>query len=309
MSVDYVLSKDHISKRQNKQFKRFNNVCSNLGIHGLKNTELPASQTPVKYLFGRREYNNIEFVILNSAWNSFPNISSDGKSNGYNHGNLFLGQKLVEEILPNAESKDITITMFHHPLSWLHESEVRTYGNDQAKPVVSLVRSISDIILNGHVHGKIEPPDVLADKTLVFTGGTLNSNDSAAYQFEILSLNLTMHYCIQRVVTYNRQNDGGEGGCWEVEREDNQKRYYYGKYRMLRDYLARIALGEASINEVMRSLKDDAKEAFLDLYKQSKFGKVSEFIEQYVQQLQKEGIQYNNAESMLKKHNKEQIDE
>lgn len=303
-SVDTVLSIDNISKRQ-EQFRLFNNVCSKLGIERLKNFNMPSDKAPIHYLFGKRECKGINFVVLNTAWNSFPNKTKDGEENGYNHGNLYLGRRLVRSFLTDQKGQGITITLFHHPLSWLHETESRTYGNDQELPILKSVREHSDIILNGHVHGKIEPPDILANKTLVFSGGTLNTNDSFAFQFEILSINKTKHYCTQKIVTYNRQSDDGKVKGWETERDDSLTQFYFDTYRSARELLARISLGEITEERALEVTKSDAKEAFQELYEKTKFYAIQNILKLNSKQTQEEA-QYKKEEEKSKTKSKEQ---
>lgn len=303
-SVDYILSIDNISQRQ-EQFRLFNNVCSNLGIEGLINFDMPSSKTPIRYLFGKREIRGINFIVLNTAWNSFPQRTKDGKDNGYNHGQLFLGRRLIRNFLPQKKDQKTTITLFHHPLSWLHETESRTYGEDQELPIFKSVREISDIILNGHVHGKIEPPDVLANKTLVFSGGTLNTNDSMIFQFEILSINITRHYCVQKIITYNRQSYGENSKGWKVEREDNLLQFYFDTYRYARELMVKISLNEITKEEILSSVKDDVKKAFLELYEKSNYYEIDNITDLNSKQTQENENHLNGAEEKSKTKSKE----
>lgn len=303
-SVDYILSIDNISQRQ-EQFSLFNNVCLKLGIEGLTNFDMSAKKTPIRYLFGKREIKGINFIVLNTAWNSFPKRTKDGEENGYNHGELYLGRRLIRNFLPQKKDQKTTITLFHHPLSWLHETESRTYGEDQELPVFKCIREISDIILNGHVHGKIEPPDILANKTLVFSGGTLNTNDSMIFQFEILSVNTTRHYCVQKIVTYNRQTYGEHSKGWMIEAEDNLPQFYFDTYRYARELLTKISLNEITKEEILLSVKDDVKKAFSELYEKSNYYAIDNITDLDFKQTQENVNHLNEGEEKSKTKSKE----
>lgn len=304
-SVDHVLSMDWISQRQ-EQFKEFNNVCENLGIKRLANFDLPSGKKPIHYLYGTREIEGINFIVLNTAWNSFPRKTKEGEDNGFNHGKLFLGSRLIRNFLPKQKDQRTTITLFHHPLSWLHETELRAYGKDQEVPVMKRIHELSDMILNGHVHGKIEAPDILANKTLVFGGGTLNTNDSKIFQFEILSVNITNHYCTQRIVTYHRElDDGGKAKGWMVEMEGNLPQFYFDAYRSARELIVKVVLGEITQEEALQSAKEEVKKAFKELDKKNKYYKIRDAVEMYFMQSQEEENQIKESKEKNKIKNKE----
>ena len=144
--VSKVLSKSGISERQ-KQFSYFNNICSKLGMAPLRNFDLPPDKDPVNFLVGEKDIKGIRFVVLNTAWNSFPRKTKDGKDNGYNYGKLYLGRNLINSLNIKKDDSKATVTIFHHPLSWLHETEIRTYGSGIELPVIKRVELFFNIIL------------------------------------------------------------------------------------------------------------------------------------------------------------------
>lgn len=273
-----ILTIDKIRQLQ-KQFPFFNDVCAELKIEPLKNFDDTASRTAVPYVMGIREIDGIHFVVLNSAWNSFKR-----EKNGSDHGQLFLGRRPMKAMLDAAKipEDEMTIMLFHHPLSWLHEEEIRTYSNDQSDPSAALVRRHADVILNGHVHGGIEPPDILADKTLVFGGGTLYTKEKDSYlnQFEIISINRTRHYCEQTVIGYSRQEKGGSSSNWKIIEEKYSPRIYYGIYRDMRDLVAKYSLGEITIKEAAQAAcvqsSEVCKKAFREVFDKIKFQRIIE---------------------------------
>lgn len=271
-----VLSIDKIRQLQ-EQFPFFNDICGKLKIEPLTNFKKHTTKAAVPYVMGIREIDGIHFIVLNSAWNSFKR-----EKNGSDHGQLFLGRRPMKTMLDaaNIPKDEMTIMLFHHPLSWLHEEEKRTYSNDQADPSATLVRQHADVILNGHVHGGIEPPDILANKTLVFGGGTLytKENDSYLNQFEIISINRTRHYCIQTVIDYNRQEKNGNPLGWRILEEKYSPRIHYGIYRDIRDLVVKYSLCEITMEEAMQAAYERSSEvgvkAFQEVLDKIKFQRI-----------------------------------
>lgn len=269
-----LLTIDKIAELQ-EQFPFFNNVCRNLDMEPLRNFDILPPNHIVPYVMGIKEIDGIHFVVLNSAWNSFPR----DEQNGSDHGQLLLGRRPMESMFDAAEIKkdELTVLLFHHPLGWLHEEETRSYTEDQAEPAAMLVRRYADVVLNGHVHGGIEPPDILADRTVVFGGGTLYTKERNSYlnQFEIISVNRTRHYCRQTVVGYNRREGGGRPSGWEVIGEKYPSRIHYGMYRDIRDLIAKYSLGEITREQAEQEAFARSGEvclkAFEDLFEKIKF--------------------------------------
>lgn len=265
--ADEKLTIDRIEERK-EQFRSFNNVCEKLKIGLPVSFNDAKAQDAVAYTMGIKNIKDVRFVILNSAWNAFP----DKSINGSDHGQLVLGGRLMESMFRNTKipKGEMTAMLFHHPISYLHETEIRTYGLDQKKISAAMVRQNAGIVLNGHVHGKIEPPDILANKTVVFGGGTLYSNDSHLHEFEIISVNMTKHYCTQRVVRYNRQeensnwelSDEEENFGWELTEQGHPPRIYYGVYREAQDLLLRYNLGELTRKEAETEASERSKGIF-----------------------------------------------
>lgn len=267
-----ILTINAIENRAN-QFRSFNGMCRSLKIRALTNFSDPKAKNAVGHTMGIKKIDGINFVVLNSVWNSFPGKPAE---NGSDHGQLVLGRRLIESLYrnPSIPDEEMTVMLFHHPLAWLHETEIRLYGKDQSDPSAALVKQKADIILNGHVHGGIEPPDILANKTVVFGGGTLCSNDSPIHQFEIISVNRTKHYCIQQVVQYNRQTESGHSRGWELISEKHPPKIYYGIYRDVRDMALRCVLGEVTRDEARQEISERLKEvgvqAFDEVIKRTK---------------------------------------
>lgn len=285
-NADDELIIDKLPERQ-KQFERFNNMCSSLEIKKLENFEKQLGAYSVPYVIGKRVINGINFVVLNTAWNSFPETTNAGEDNGSCYGNLFLGRQLLN-VLFSKLNKDIpTVMLFHHPFSWLHETEVRIYKSGQPLTAFHLVKEYSDIILNGHIHGKIDLPDLLGNKTLVFNGGTLYLSAEDMYQFEIISINKTNHYCTQRIVRYNRQKSNVG---WEEVNDNYLYQFHYGDARDTRELITKICLGEITDNEAYELAKNMGKQSsFAKVYQKSRYyriyDKIKKSVEKYSTQI------------------------
>jgi hypothetical protein len=237
---EVVFSLDHIEERAKSQFDGYSNACSQLGLAGLSNY----TKGRVLYLFGTRKHKDsgFIFVVLNSAWNSFPHRIS---GNGYDQGALFLSDIIVDDVMDTLESRndEIVITLLHHPVSFMHPIELTAYDSDHPQSVVDRVVSFSDIILNGHIHGMIKPPDTLENKTLNFKGGTLHDNDqSPLRQFEILSINKHDRSCMQYVGSLH-------GMTWTVKPLGME--YYFGVGKRVQELSARIGQGLITPDQVI----------------------------------------------------------
>lgn len=281
IGADDVLIMDKLSERQ-KQFKFFNDTCSSLKIQKLDNFKQLSRESAVPYVIGKRKIKEIDFVVLNTAWNAFPQVTKEGENNGYCHGQLFLGRRLLNVLFTELEKKNPTVMLFHHPLSWMHETEIRTYGKDAETPAIKRVINYSDIILNGHIHGEIEPPDLLANKTLVFSGGTLYDDKTA--QFEIISINMTNHYCTQKVVSYNRHERNGSPIGWEEVGENYLPQFHFGVARDERELMTKICLGEVTAAEALALAQDRGIITFGDVYRKSKYYHIHKIINQFVEE-------------------------
>lgn len=278
-----ALAIDKIRDRQN-QFAQFNEVCEELKIKPLKNFKTDESKRAISYVMGIRKIEGINFAVLNSAWNSFPRSAGFGPD----HGRLFLGREPVYFLFQETHvpEEGTTVMLFHHPLAWLHETEIRTYEEGQDDPSSALVRQHADIILNGHVHGGIEPPDILANKTVVFGGGALYADDSRLRQFEIISVNTKRHYCRQKVVCFNSQTRPGHPVGWEMLDEKYPPRIYYGIYRDVQDLILRYGLGELRAEEAsqiaLASLGAIGRKIFDTVFERTRDYQILQIIEEDV---------------------------
>ncbi len=263
--ISELLTIDEIRNRQD-QFRFYNDICKKLNIEPLKNFDTYTSKRTVPYVMGIKEIEGICFIVLNSAWNSFPRDDE----NSSDHGQLLLGRRPIKFLLKDAKipEEKLKVMLFHHPLAWLHEAEIRIYGKDQEKPTAALVRQNADIILNGHVHGGIEPPDILANKTVVFGSGTLYTKDSHLNQFEIISINRTRHYCQQTVVCYNSQELQGHLSGWELTETKYPPKIYYGISRDMRDLLTKYSLGEITMAEAQQEAAERSAEVGLKMIRE-----------------------------------------
>jgi len=161
------LSTEQISRRS-KHFRNYVQFCKNFFVPQLLNGANNDNENDIKYLYGYREICDIGFIVINSSWCC---------SGNNDFGNLWIGEYLVLDIESNIPENDnkVIITLFHHPFEYTNIEERKTYF-DEPTSRKSLI-NLSDIILNGHVHGSIEKADILSKKTHVLTSGaTYQSN-------------------------------------------------------------------------------------------------------------------------------------
>jgi hypothetical protein len=82
----------------------------------------------------------------------------------------------------------ITIAMLHHPPEWLSDSEQNSYG-DRPNTFRHMAEQ-SHIILAGHVHGAVEPPDRKYNSAYLFKCGATYAGDQYRNNFSILRIDL-----------------------------------------------------------------------------------------------------------------------
>jgi predicted MPP superfamily phosphohydrolase len=75
---------------------------------------------------------------FNSAWRT------TGQSDDIDYGNLIIGERIVDDGVKAVSDCDIRIAVFHHPLSWLQDT-------DQAA-VEGRLQTEFDLLVFGHVH-------------------------------------------------------------------------------------------------------------------------------------------------------------
>lgn len=272
------LSLDDVTGARLEEFRGFIDMSKELSIHSLTSrfqTTVSSKTTgDFEYLFGQRKlkgHKNVIFTVYNSAWNTDIELSDE------NLGKLKIGKGIVDAILPHTTQEDegiINISLFHHPLTWLSMDEQREYTSGVGKCTSERIKANADIIFNGHVHGAIKPPDVLANKNLNFFGGTLSVENIK--EFEIITIDKQMYSCTQEVIYYD--------GCACKKKADtpDQSPFFFGKSRIIRDALAQYLLGQVSL-EYLRKVSTDLNETFHETVKNvaylSAFEKIIETFE------------------------------
>jgi hypothetical protein len=187
------LAIENIHKRQSS-FQAFSAFCEDMGIPPSKNSAYDANGNPVaQYLYGIREIAGLRFVVLNSAWQC-----TGDSDKGY----LWIGEPLVRDVrLCIADKEMTTLSLYHHPLSELHDLESRQYENASASG--QGIIGFSDFILNGHVHGIIEEPNRLREKALECKGGAAYNRDDHARECEIIQIDTESNQFSIRVLKYD----------------------------------------------------------------------------------------------------------
>jgi Icc-related predicted phosphoesterase len=199
-----------------------------------KIAKLQYNQDKLKNLSGYVyfEKEDIAFVVLNSAWLSNPNRESD-------YGELMLSKNLVNSIFTEVCKKnpDILITVFHHPPYWLNWNE-RFGSPHSSNPVMQKITHKSEILLTGHEHCNILPPDSLQSKSLLFTTGASFESppkgiDFYFNSFQLLQINKDDNSIHQKCF---RQNAVGGRYTWEEEPISN-KSYHFKSNKCEREII------------------------------------------------------------------------
>ncbi len=128
----------------------------------------------------------VDFLVVNSAWFSRPGGGDIRK--------LWLGLPLLEELAasaycspPAADKKRVRLGLCHHPREWLHPEEHDSYTT---RPnTFRFFAERCDIMLNGHVHGSLEPPSLAHNAAQTFTGGATYAGGRYRNNFSLLQVN------------------------------------------------------------------------------------------------------------------------
>lgn len=156
-------------------FSEYTNFCKELSIE----PAVCSKDGLQSYLLGVRSFDDIQFLILNTAW-----ASKDDKHDG----KMFIGSNFIESIIA-AELLDenkITIVVMHHPDSALIDFERGSY--DGATNTLKKVQGLSDLTLCGHTHEIELSFSTKYGAPLVICGATFINNHYpngfACYDFE-----------------------------------------------------------------------------------------------------------------------------
>ncbi|MBQ8298272.1 MAG: metallophosphoesterase [Clostridia bacterium] len=232
---------------------RLTNSAENI-VDGTIHKEAP------HYLYGYRqieEYEQLYFAVCNSAWNCRGKDGDQGK--------LILGKELVDDIyVQNIIEQEgiIVITVLHHPFDWLQNPEQRaTVPNGLSSVTVkSKIESCSHIILNGHVHGRIEESN--GDNWYSFTSGAMYDKDAYLYQCEVIQIDTENKWCKQGIVTFNQyvfEQGDGRYGKWQF-RKGEKKYFFNANQRLLKCTEILSIVSEATfkrIEELMEKIDDN----------------------------------------------------
>lgn len=227
------LNPDNLAKDGNvlvDSFGEFRRFCENVGAMRLDGIE------GLEYLTGSRVGNvrevAIEFVTVNSAWYSRP---AKGGAN-YDLQRMWLGSPLLDALElddhSNAEfdeeaaqmgalERPVRVVLCHHPPDWLHPEESQG-DNGRYRPTYSRLASNSQIVLSGHVHGRLFPPSAHHNYAQVFSGGaTYTENQTPlSCNFSILQIDFDNHSVSRRGFQYDSvkprwsEDEDDDKGTW-----------------------------------------------------------------------------------------------
>jgi Calcineurin-like phosphoesterase/NACHT domain len=163
-----------IAEQYKRAFSEFSQFCQDFGTapYELGNDK--------SFLTGVRHIDGVRFVSMNSSW--FCRDKTDTK-------NLWIGLPLLRHLEAAGQwPKDDMpcVALLHHPREDLNTDEINAYSS---RPnTYDYICTRSDILLSGHKHGEIRPPDRIADRALVFSGGATYAGSDYNNSFQILRL-------------------------------------------------------------------------------------------------------------------------
>ena len=153
-------------------------------------------------LSGFRDIKGIRFVVLNSARYAYGGINDRGR--------LFLGWPDVnnlirDKLLVDPDTYDnsiITISLFHHPNNWFHDSETNELGGHPA--TYNYLAKRCHIMLSGHVHaGRIGPPNRIGNGATHFSVGASYLRQEYTNNCAILKLDLNQRILKRLTIHFN----------------------------------------------------------------------------------------------------------
>ncbi len=207
IKADDILKIEELSTLSN-WFENFNNFC--------KDYLSPVSiDSEPNYLIGVKkvdDFDNLEFIIINSAW-----FSRKEEKVGTNINKLWIGLPFLEVLKSNNQIKEIDkrtdtikITIMHHPKQYLNEAEYNSYGDIPS--TYHLMANHSHLILIGHSHNEYPiHSERIDDKTLIFECGATYEGKNYKSNFSIFKIdtkNFRLHRKIYIYHSYKRK--------WEV---------------------------------------------------------------------------------------------
>ena len=244
------LNIDNLHKRV-APFEFYQKTCTDIGIEPLKN-----STEKTKYLYGCRHFSNegVLFAVFNSAWNELKDTTAENRWLG--EGPLQDVEDMVSEIrdterarYPNDEL--LVISVFHHPIKKMNDSETFQYDRNNPTKVNRLRNFLTAMILSGHTHGKPEEFEFLQEDIAEFIAGSIFSNDSKIFGFEIISINVDEWECTQHHGICN-------GTQWHIDYNVKTAHFRYGK--QVEKFGKQIEkLDEQQIEELRKNLPPEMK--------------------------------------------------
>ncbi|PQP85055.1 hypothetical protein C0Q44_11340 [Paenibacillus sp. PCH8] len=139
------------------------------------------------FLVGSRELKGIKFIVLNSSWFCRDNADARKLWIGLPHLEMMNSE---ENITRDVSSRKLTISVLHHPVSWLNEEEQVTYENRPA--TYRYLSERTDLILSGHTHGAVESATRSFNKAYFVSGGAAYSGGRFRNNFSLLKIDLNI---------------------------------------------------------------------------------------------------------------------
>ena len=198
---EYLTKDDRNPKKFLQRCEPFNNYvefCKSLGIVPLVNGFKDVSHLS-SYLYGCQIMGDINFIVLNSAWNC-RNVGDDKE--------LLLGSDLVLDVQTIIKEKSgIKIALVHHPRDYLNRNECNT-ARGESKSAYKRLTELSDIILTGHEHGESRWLQAETGCHIISCGSTYATKKGCSYNsFQIIKIQINERTYKRKIFEYSVTGD------------------------------------------------------------------------------------------------------
>jgi len=142
----------------------------------------------------------LDIIGLNSAWMSA--YVRDDQGNVQDQGRLLIGERQLLRALKTDEKAELRIVLLHHPIGWLHETDLFEVQNR--------LSAECDIVLHGHWHvPQVKASHSMAGRAVYIPAGAVYAHRDYPNGYNFVQANLDSG---QATVFLRRYNDTGPKG-------------------------------------------------------------------------------------------------
>jgi|GEM_PF-6619958 len=242
----FNLEKDKFAKFADEYFGNYTRFCKNLKCNKFERMKHIPSNKVTGYKFHERTKTNV--LVFNSSW------FCTGYKPTRDRGELYIGKNIVDEVIPNhikphfhqdrKDDQGLTISLIHHPPSWLNWTERYSRGPFLKTPYDEIVAH-SDIILSGHEHSLTNPADMINNYAQLFVSGASNLRHKYDRHipldynsFNLLQIDKVSRTVNKREFIYDN-NDGTKGEWSEAVPKQSDKPKFNGVFALCNGDMSR----------------------------------------------------------------------